>query len=374
MAKKIVIDGVIGWDITGRMIRGKLDAANGEDIEVEISSGGGFVFSGLEIFNLLKNYEGKVTTHLMGLAASMASYIALAGDYIKQEKNAIFMIHNAWSFAIGDQNDMRKEADILEGISNVLAKEYSKKSGKSFKEIKQMMDDETFLFGDEVLEAGFADEIIDSDIDDDKNDSIAKAKMTIENVLSTLRESEKAKSDLQKAAAWIQEKNLTDLTPENTIQSQEDSELDEAETQKNNPESSIKNNEERKSYMTREEFKAQHAELYNDVFNDGIKAGIEKENKRCLSFVEAMNTLPTGKEIYIDAIKNNKDVNDASVHAAIMAKIEAKNETKNAEEENPEDTNPDAPESDKNEDEEVKALTEKVMNKSRYKEGGKING
>ena len=135
-AKKVLaLSGIIGWDVDTKGVRTFLDESAGEDIEVQISSPGGYVYPGLEIFNLLRNHDGKITTRLMGLAASMASYIAMVGDHIIAEDNAVFMIHNASGFAIGDHNTMHKAADVLEGLSNLLAKKYMDRTGKSLEEI-----------------------------------------------------------------------------------------------------------------------------------------------------------------------------------------------------------------------------------------------
>ena len=98
----IKIDGEIGWDIKAREIKGQLEESTG-DITIEISSPGGSVYQGVSIFNAIKQYnKGTVTTVITSLAASMASYIAIAGDTIKAYDNAVYMIHNASVFSWGD--------------------------------------------------------------------------------------------------------------------------------------------------------------------------------------------------------------------------------------------------------------------------------
>lgn len=199
----ISISGVIGYDVRGKDVRQALIDAKGKDIEVQISSPGGYVYPGLEIFNLIKNYKGKVTTRLMGLAASMASYIAMVGDYIIAEDNAVFMVHNVSGFAMGDHNVMRKAGNVFEGLSNLLAKKYMNQTGKSLTEMKALMDDETFLYGDEIKKAGFVDEIAESEEDKDKKSAVALAKITIADCISKMKESEG--EDLEKAAAMIED-------------------------------------------------------------------------------------------------------------------------------------------------------------------------
>lgn len=211
----ITISGVIGWDVEPKDIRNQLNEASG-DIVVEIGSPGGFVYDGLEIFNLIRGYsKGKVTTRLMGLAASMASYIALAGQEVEAYDNAIYMIHNAMSVSVGNQNDMREMADYLERLSNLLAKKYVEKTGKSLAEIKELMDADTFMFGSEAKEMGFVDKIIETENEKDKDSAMVEAQLKIKNCKQTLKELENSKEDLQKAAALLQPKNdLTSATPE----------------------------------------------------------------------------------------------------------------------------------------------------------------
>jgi ATP-dependent Clp endopeptidase proteolytic subunit ClpP len=201
--KVISISGIIGWDVLADNIRKELASANGEDVRVEISSPGGFVFEGLAIYNLIKNYAGNVTTHLMGLAASMASYIALAGQKVTAEDNAVYMIHNVSSFAGGDHRELRKTADVIDGLSGVLSKAYSKKSGKSVKAIREMMDEETYLYGKEIVDAGFIDEVVSTDKDKDRDTDVLNAMSSVEACVATVKENEKSKHDLEKAAACI---------------------------------------------------------------------------------------------------------------------------------------------------------------------------
>ena len=191
--KIISISGVIGWDVLAKDIRAELDEAKGEDIEVQVSSPGGFVTDGLEIYNLIKNYEGSKATRLMGLAASMASYIVMAGDKVIAEDNAVFMIHNAYALAVGDHHVLRKGADVIEGLSRIIGKSYIDKTGKTREEIEGLMDDETFYFGQEILDEGFVDEIAgasDSEKKDDKEASIAGAKAQIFQCAKQVREAE----------------------------------------------------------------------------------------------------------------------------------------------------------------------------------------
>lgn len=204
--KKIKLSGMIGYEVTPDYVRAQLDAANGEDVSIEISSPGGYVFDGLEIFNLLRNYPGNTEIHLMGLAASMASYIAMAGKKVVAEDNAVFMIHNVSAGSIGDHRDMRKTADVIESLTNLLAQKYVEKTGKTKDEIKKMMDDETYLFGDEIRAAGFSDETIKSQETPDapaRDEKVKTARALVTLCVGKMKSDEKANTDLSKAAAMI---------------------------------------------------------------------------------------------------------------------------------------------------------------------------
>jgi ATP-dependent Clp endopeptidase proteolytic subunit ClpP len=200
--KTISIEGVIGYDVTPANIRKSLVEANGEDVRIEINSPGGYVYDGITIFNLLKNYSGNVTTHIMGVAASMASVIALSGNVRSAEKNTVFMIHNAWACACGDHNDLMKQAKHLESLSGMLALIYAEKTGKKLKEIKQMMDNDTYLYGDEIKDAGFVSETIGEE-KEDKENSLISAKASISDCKKTMDELDNYTEDIENAAACV---------------------------------------------------------------------------------------------------------------------------------------------------------------------------
>ena len=201
--KTIVISGEIGWDVWPEDVRREFNNAGGEDVELHISSPGGYVYDGIEIFNIVKNYSGKVTAKLVGLAASMASYIPMAANKVVAESNAVFMIHNASAFAGGDHNDLRHKADILEGFTNLLAKQYVAKTGKSLKEIRDLMDTESWFFGSEIEEAGFADQTVNIENAEDKTAAVMTAKATFKNLSAKMKRQEERKGDVEKIAALL---------------------------------------------------------------------------------------------------------------------------------------------------------------------------
>ena len=131
-------------------------------INLHINSPGGNVFDGLAIYNFLKTLKADKTVYIDGLAASIASVIAMAGDKIIMPTNAFLMIHEPYGLVAGTSDDMKKNSETLDKISNSLAEIYSKRSGLSIERIKQMMKDETWLTAKEAKELGFIDEISDA--------------------------------------------------------------------------------------------------------------------------------------------------------------------------------------------------------------------
>lgn len=137
-----------------------IEGANGEDLEVIINSGGGSVFAGSEIYTALKSYAGNVTVKIVGLAASAASVIAMAGKKVMMSPTAQMMIHNVSSYAEGDYRDMEHTAEILRNANNTIANAYRLKSGKSQEELLAMMDNETWMTADKAKELGLIDEVM----------------------------------------------------------------------------------------------------------------------------------------------------------------------------------------------------------------------
>lgn len=131
-----------------------------ETIEVEINSGGGSVFAGSEIYTALKNHKGSVNVSIVGLAASAASVIAMAGKTVKMSPTAQFMVHNVSAQGEGDYRDMQHMADILKTANETIASSYILKTGKSKDEILAMMDKETWLTAEKAKEYGFIDEVM----------------------------------------------------------------------------------------------------------------------------------------------------------------------------------------------------------------------
>lgn len=139
---------------------GNIDA---DEIRVRINSPGGSVFDGVSIFNAIKRHPANVTTHIDGLAASIASVIAMAGDRVVMSENGFLMIHDPWSIVIGNAEDMRREAGLLDKVSDgSIVRAYTDKSGMSADEARMLMKDETWFTSEEALDAGLVDEVSES--------------------------------------------------------------------------------------------------------------------------------------------------------------------------------------------------------------------
>ena len=156
------IYGDIGFSFADESVRAKslvqeLEAMGDvQTIDVYINSYGGEVAEGLAIYNALRRHKAKVITHCEGMACSIASVIFMAGDERIMNEASLLMIHNAWTIAEGDSKALRKQADDLEKITQASVEAYKSRSTLDEKQIRKMMDAETWLMPDEAIEYGFA--------------------------------------------------------------------------------------------------------------------------------------------------------------------------------------------------------------------------
>lgn len=144
------------------------DAA-GEELEVEINSGGGDVLAGNEIYTALRMYRGKVTCIIVGMAASAASYIASARKCVITPVG-LYMIHNASGGAMGDYHAMDKESEVLQTVNRAITAAYMEKTSLGQEELLGLMDRETWLTAEQAVEYGFVDSIIKSQEDAGQDD------------------------------------------------------------------------------------------------------------------------------------------------------------------------------------------------------------
>ena len=149
-----------GDGITDQFVKDQLEGMDG-DVAVRINSGGGDVFHGFAIYNLLKQHDGNVTVKIDGLAASAASVIAMAGDTVEMGEASMMMIHNPWTMALGESSDLIKTAELLDKIKDSIVDVYAINTGIDKEAIASMMDDETWLTANESIERGFASKAVE---------------------------------------------------------------------------------------------------------------------------------------------------------------------------------------------------------------------
>ncbi len=188
-------------------------------INVYINSYGGEVAEGLAIYNALKRHKAKVTTYCDGFACSIASVIFMAGDERIMNDSSLLMIHNAWSYGVGNADQLRKQADDLDKITEASVTAYKAHSTLSEEEIRNLMDEETWILPEEALEYGFA-----TSIEKTANKTASQnAKMLLLEIIKQYQ-----KADTQEADEDEEEKPSTD---EEETEDTEDETTDEEETE-----------------------------------------------------------------------------------------------------------------------------------------------
>ncbi|GKL70776.1 ATP-dependent Clp protease proteolytic subunit [Klebsiella pneumoniae] len=180
---------VIGQDywgegITAKRIAGALRAMNGADVTVNINSPGGDMFEGLAIYNLFREYEGHVTVKVLGIAASAASIIAMAGDDIQIGRGAFLMIHNCWLYAMGNRHDFAELAQSLEPFDTAMADIYAARSGLDIAAVQKLMDAESYIGGSDAVAKGLADSLLSADAVSDGDESPAAALRKLDALLA----------------------------------------------------------------------------------------------------------------------------------------------------------------------------------------------
>lgn len=147
------------FGITAQSFIDEIKEYENKELNIHINSLGGEVFEGMAIYSIIQRRKAKTTVYIEGIAASIASVIALAGDEIIMSENSLLMIHNAWGGTQGDAKDMRKQADVLDKITNEIAEVYVKKTRMPYSQIEEMMNEETWLTAEEAVALGFVDSI-----------------------------------------------------------------------------------------------------------------------------------------------------------------------------------------------------------------------
>ncbi|MBS7698764.1 head maturation protease, ClpP-related [Chelatococcus sp. YT9] len=153
-----------GGGVTAKKIAAQLRAIGDRPIEVQVNSPGGDMFEGIAIYNVLREHPQDITVKVMGMAASAASIIAMAGNRVEIGAASFIMIHNCWVMAIGNRHDMAETAEWLEPFDQAMVDLYAARTGQKATDIAKWMDAETFMSGSQAIERGFADALLPADV------------------------------------------------------------------------------------------------------------------------------------------------------------------------------------------------------------------
>ena len=248
-----------------------------ENINVYINSNGGVVDTAIAINNALRRHKAKVTVNIDGIAASAATLITCAGDTVKMPKNALFMIHNPLTIAMGDSEEMRKQADVLEKYKNSIMETYLQKVNIDKEKLSELMDSESWLSAEEALKYGFIDEIIEN-------------------------------ADIQVVENKVISNNMV---------------FNMAEFKNFNVDKNIKNNGKGSEKMTREEIKNQYPDIYAEIINEGKEIGIKEERTR----IQEIENLGYNHEV-VDKAKFEEPKNARDLALEIVSLMKQENQNK----------------------------------------------
>lgn len=152
-----------GGGITAKSVAAQLRAIGPQPIEIQINSPGGDMFEGIAIYNVLREHPQPITVKIMGMAASAASIVAMAGDEIQIGAASFVMIHNCWVVAVGNRHDMIDTAEFLAPFDQAMTDLYAARTGQDAKQVAKWMDSETYMSGSQAIERGFADGLLAAD-------------------------------------------------------------------------------------------------------------------------------------------------------------------------------------------------------------------
>lgn len=322
---EILIDKVIddprwGDVVSARSVREALDAfPEGEtELQITVDSPGGDVFEGISIFNVIREFarrraDVRIRTYIRGMAASMASVIALAANSVRKENtvdaedNAVFMVHDAWGIVIGNANDMRDGAEWFGRIDGILRDVYVRRTGKGEDEIRAMMDAETWLFGDEIIGAGFCDNIIrDRPQEDDEPPAALARESRIASARAGFAQARRAVAERtrQDNAEMRRDYRAAAMALGITAAGN-------APAPEKNKGGCMK--------ITVEDLRRDNPDVYAAIAEDGEKAGVQKEQARARRLLE-LGAKAGCIEYALECVKNGADPADAAVIDAFMDK------------------------------------------------------
>ena len=264
-------------DISAKRLVQELETLDVENITLNISSNGGGTTAAIAIANALKRHKARVIANIDGIAASAATIITSACDIVRMPKNALFMIHNPWTIAMGEEKDFEKMAETLSKVKNSIIETYIDKTGMNKEKLSELMDKESWFNANEAKEYGFVDEITDNtDME------------IIENKI-------------------LSHGMVFNMTKFKNFKISNNSNV---------------NNKKEEEKMTLEELKNKFPKLYDQVFHEGKEAGINKENER----MKAIDEMKISN--YPELIENAKYTEKVEASELAMKVLKKQNEEK----------------------------------------------
>lgn len=198
------------WGVNATEIKKQLQDIGDNRATVLINSPGGDTSEGATIYNLLKSHKAGVDVKVMGIAASAASVIAMAGETIEMMEGSMMMVHNTWTVAFGNRHDMNYISGVLSKVDTSMREIYAKKTKLDDAKLNELLDNETYMTGKEAVELGFATHVSDDEPERDKTNASLSALRTIEAALQAQGLSRSERRDILKTLKTEGKQNATD--------------------------------------------------------------------------------------------------------------------------------------------------------------------
>lgn len=246
-----------------------LKEANGDDIEIYVNSQGGSVYDGYEIYNMIREYSGNVTFKIVGLAASAASFVCMAGGKCLMSPLSQMMIHNASTSADGPHQTMDSTSNMLQITDHTIAQAYVIKSGKTENEIRNIMENETWLSANQCKDLGLIDGLM---FEDDSAKEDINPAPTIYNFVND----DSFMNTLTQCASKDEVKKMVMENMNNFFKDSNSNQPILENSSESNIDDNIKNNAQEESNMDVNTLKNEHKDVYDQIVNDATKAERER--------------------------------------------------------------------------------------------------
>ncbi|MEK4351354.1 head maturation protease, ClpP-related [Paenibacillus sp. FSL R5-0475] len=318
MPKKIRLNGTVVGDrnayiyewleiphISPSSVSRLLDEANGEEIEIYISSGGGDAWAGNEIFTLVKEYSGFVTSKIPSIAGSAASVFAMAADKVLISPTGQIFIHNSATWTDGNKEDHQQTIQMLESVDEAMVNAYVLKTGKTREELRDLMKNETFFNAQRAVELGFADEIMFATEEFSPTANLSMGAELPPDVLDKVRN------------------KLLSMTP---AKGGSNSQIEPSAVKAKEPKAADKPKEEPKT-MDMKELKEKHPELFAQITNDAEAA----ERSRVAAITSLAEKTPGSAELVKAAIANGETAGELAIKMVEASQVRIANAAKDRE-------------------------------------------